>query len=104
MRSFFASSETPSPALSTKPAKADVHGPVLILILDEPGFLHRTGDPGARSSNNETVRGLTGDHHAMGCKIIAVMVVDLKAVSVTLIDQFCSIKGICLGLLSRTHG
>ena len=48
--------------------------------------------------NDMTVRGLTGDHHAMGCKIIAVMVVDLKAVSVTLIDQFCSIKGICLGL------
>ena len=39
--------------------------------------------------NDMTVRGLTGDHHAMGCKIIAVMVVDLKAVSVTLIDQFC---------------
>ena len=51
--------------------------------------------------NDMSVRGLSGEHHAVRCKVITVVIVDLKTMSVALVDHICSVEGICFRLFIK---
>ena len=42
--------------------------------------------------NDMSVRGLSGEHHAVRCKVITVVIVDLKTMSVALVNIFLGIS------------
>ena len=54
--------------------------------------------------HDSAVRGNAGEHHAVIAQCLPVIVVDLVAVSVALVDDFLAVKGISLGILIQDTG
>ena len=54
--------------------------------------------------HDSAVRGNAGKHHAVIAQRLSVIVVDLVTVSVALMDDFFTVKGISLGILIQDTG